>query len=120
MTDSPEPEKDMARIAVAAAPHPAGAATAELREEANMIPASAPTPKKETARISRLPNPPTGQMKKTGPLMDLSPAQKQETAVTVAPETPSPSRVEIPIFLCWGLLGISASILILHIWNYLS
>jgi hypothetical protein len=78
---------------------------------ANSSSAAARTPKKETARISVLSNP---------PLIDLPPAQRQETAVTVAPETPSPSHVEIPVFLCWGLLGISTATLILQIWNYLS
>ena len=135
MTDSPEPKKDMVRIAIPAARQGAGVATAGSRETvrihlptrppanpsiapvptssmaaANVIPASAPTPKKETTRIGMSPEPPAVQ-KKTGPLMDISP---------VAAQRSSTSPVEIPMFLCWGLLGISASILILQIWNYLA
>jgi len=83
-------------------------------------------PKKETARITVLPNPPAKpamEMKKMQPLIDLPAVDVPTTTVTVASKIePQPiSKIdEIPMSLCWGLLGASAAILILQIWNYLS
>ena len=88
-------------------------------------PMSAPSPaapKKETARISVLPDPPSRpavQMKKTQPLIDVPAAERPASPVTVAPETRTVAA-EIPRPLCWALLGVSAAILIIQIWNYLS
>jgi hypothetical protein len=101
---------------------PARAATAAMPAE---LPASA-SPKKETARITVLPDPPAKpavQMKKTQPLIDLPAIEKPVAPVTVAPELQpaSQSRIDqIPMPLCWALFGASVAILILQIWNYLS
>ena len=101
---------------------PARAATAAMPAQ---LPAPA-SPKKETARITVLPDPPAKpavQMKKTQPLIDLPAMEKPVAPVTVAPELPpaSQSRIDhIPMPLCWALFGASVAILILQIWNYLS
>ena len=85
-------------------------------------PITTPGPKKETARITVLPDPqpkPAVQMKKTQPLIDLPAIEIPSSTVTVTPK--SPLRIDqIPIPLCWGLLAASAAILILQIWNYIS
>jgi hypothetical protein len=87
------------------------------------------SPKKETARITVLPDPPSKpavQMKKTQPLIDLPATQAPSPTVTVAPApvpappTPRLGVDEIPVPLCWALLAVSAAILIIQIWNYLS
>jgi hypothetical protein len=89
-------------------------------------PMTTPAPKKETARITVLPDPHAKlavQMKKTQPLIDLPATETPSTAVTLTPE-PAPERQlridQVPTPLCWTLLGASATILILQIWNYLS
>jgi len=91
-------------------------------------PITTPGPKKETARITVLPDPqpkPAVQMKKTQPLIDLPVMETPATTVTLAP-APEPAskpqlRIDqIPMPLCWTLLAVSAAILILQIWNYLS
>jgi len=86
-------------------------------------PPSAPAgPKKETARITVLPDLPSKsavQMKKTQRLIDMPVAEEPGTPLTAAPET----RVivdAVPKPLCWALLGVSAAILIIQIWNYFS
>jgi hypothetical protein len=99
------------------------------------MPAPVPThsPKKETARITVLPDPPhkaVVEMKKTQPLIDLPKIETPVTRVTVAPVAPAPApqsspraRIDvdvIPMPLCWALFATSAAILILQIWNYLS
>jgi hypothetical protein len=84
------------------------------------------SPKKETTRMTVLPDPPAKpvvEMKKTQPLIDLPAVEAPATRVTVAPriESQPVSKIdEMPMPLCWGLLGVSAAILILQIWNYLS
>jgi hypothetical protein len=87
------------------------------------MPTPAP-PKKETARITVLPDPPAKeavQMKKTQPLIDLPRIDKPVAPVTIAAEPQKESSVQaIPIGICWGLLAASVAILILQIWNYLS
>ena len=65
--------------------------------------AESPEPKKETLRIT-----------------DLPPVRGRQPVVTVAPAAPIPAIAPIPMVLCWILLTISAAILILQIWNYLS
>ena len=77
------------------------------------------SPKKETARIARMPDPlskplPTVQMKKTQPLIAMPHAAPTRTSIAVAPAEKS----IMP--LCWVLLGVSASILIIQIWIYFS
>ena len=76
-------------------------------------------PKKETARIARMPDPPlqplpTVQMKKTQPLIAMPLAAPQSASIAVAPEE------ESIMPLCWVLLGVSTVILIIQIWTYLS
>ena len=76
-------------------------------------------PKKETARIPRMPDPlseslPTVHMKKTQPLIAMPHAPTQRASIAVAPTEKS----GMP--LCWVLLGVSAIILIIQIWTYLS
>jgi hypothetical protein len=64
-----------------------------------------------------------GRDEKTQPLIVLPAVEAPATRVTVAPKTePQPvSKIDqMPVSLCWGLLGASAAILILQIWNYLS
>ena len=84
------------------------------------------SPKKETARITVLPDPPAKpavQMKKTQPLIDLPAMEMPATPVTVTPEPVARPQLrveQIPMPLCWALLAASAAILILQIWNYLS
>lgn len=76
-------------------------------------------PKQETARIAPAPDLPskplpTVEMKKTQPLIAMphTPLQRASIAVTPAEKSATP--------LCWVLLGISAIILIIQIWTYLS
>ena len=84
------------------------------------------SPKKETARITVLPDPPAKpavEMKKTQPLIAIPSAERPATRIIVtSPPQPEPAaKIDtIPMPLCWALLGASAAILILQIWNYLS
>lgn len=81
---------------------------------------------KETARISILPDPPKpGPMKmsKTQPLVTLTAASvtPPTAPVTIAPAAARQAAIErIPTSLCWGLVLVSAAILIIEIWNYIS
>jgi len=75
--------------------------------------------KKETARVSLVPEPPskslpTVQMKKTQPLIPLPEAAARNASISVAPV----EQTTIPMALCWTLLGVSAIILIIQIWMY--
>jgi hypothetical protein len=90
-----------------------------------MTPASGP--KKETARITVLPDPPPKpaapvQMKKTQPLSTMPEPMAPMSPITVAPVAPALQPVDdtIPMALCWALVGISAIVLLVQIWNYLS
>jgi hypothetical protein len=84
------------------------------------------SPKKETARITVLPDPPSKpavEMKKTQPLIDLPRVEAPATKIIVTSQPqPEPAATvdNIPMPLCWALLGASAATLILQIWNYLS
>jgi hypothetical protein len=76
-------------------------------------------PKKETARIALMPDLPSEplprvQMKKTQPLIAMPHAAPQIASIAVAPA----EKGSMP--LCWVLLGVSAIILIIQIWTYLS
>jgi len=87
-----------------------------------------PGPKKETARITVLPDPPaappTVQMKKTQPLINMPAASvpMPVTPVTVAnePEIGATIMDGIPIAFCWALVGVSAVVLLIQILNYIS
>jgi hypothetical protein len=77
------------------------------------------SPKNETARIARMPDLPskplpTVQMKKTQPLIAMPHAAPQSASIALAPAEKGATP------LCWVLLGISAIILIIQIWTYLS
>jgi hypothetical protein len=77
-------------------------------------------PKKETARISILPQPaaaPSINMTKTQPLL-LRPAAGIQAAPVVITSKPLDPFDSIPRSFCWGLLGISALIFLIQIWNY--
>jgi hypothetical protein len=76
-------------------------------------------PKKETARIPLMPDSPskplpTVQMKKTQPLIAMPPTAPQSASIAVAPA----EKGAMP--LCWVLLGVSVTILIIQIWTYFS
>lgn len=82
-------------------------------------------PKKETARISLLPDPspipsPAVKMTKTQPLTTMPAASVPRVPVTVDTTSGSSPLDLIPRPLCWTLLGISALTLLIQIWNYFS
>src|SRR6476620_9889295 len=108
----------------AAAPAPS---TASVRAAAPAPTTPATTPlAKETARISILPDPPKPapvKMSKTQPLVTLTatPVTPPTAPVTIATAAASQPVIEsIPASLCWGLVLVSAAILIIEIWNYIS
>jgi len=79
-------------------------------------------PKKETARITILPKPapstaPAINMTKTQPLLMQPPAGGQPAPVIITSK-PIARLDTIPRPLCWALLGISAAIFLIQIWNY--
>jgi hypothetical protein len=104
-----------------AAPRPAP--PPQPKKETSRI-ATGPEPKKETSRINLVADQPakTVRMSKTQPLVTV-------TATPVTPP-PAPLKVErdaapsvissIPTSLCWALVLISAAILIIEIWTYIS
>ena len=110
------------------APRPPATTTGSTAAAAMPLPVIPPPnergPKKETARITVLPDPPARpgvQMKKTQPLIDMPVASAPETPVTIAPAAqPRITVDQIPKPLCWALLGVSAAILIIQIWSYFS
>jgi hypothetical protein len=85
-------------------------------------------PKKETARIALMPEPPAKpapavQMKKTQPLIAMPPITPQSASIAVAPTGKAKGSAmmdAIPMPTCWTLLGVSAVILIIQIWIYFS
>jgi hypothetical protein len=89
--------------------------------ETELVPSG---PKKETARITVLPDQPkvsgSVQMKKTQPLISMPVPTAPVTPVNVAPKEAAPKVDAISIPVCWALLGTSAAILLIQIWNYLS
>ena len=90
-----------------------------------------PGPKKETARITVLPDPPakstpTVQMKKTQPLINMPAPRTEKAPITVA-STPPKSFASADFFgmvdlapmpLCSTLLALSAVVVIIQIWGY--
>ena len=85
-------------------------------------------PKKETARIALMPEPPARpapavQMKKTQPLIPMPQITPQTAPVAVAPTEKAKGNAmmdAIPMPTCWTLLAGSAVILIIQIWTYFS
>jgi hypothetical protein len=64
-----------------------------------------------------------GEMTKTQPVVDLPAVETSPTQIIVVPPPqPAPQmRIDgIPMPLCWALVAMSAAILILQIWNYVS
>jgi len=95
-------------------------------EKAAISPTQSPSinrgPKKETARISVLPRPtptaaPAINMTKTQPLLVHPTAGVPSAPVIITSKPLAPLDV-IPRPLCWALLGISALIFLIQIWNY--
>jgi hypothetical protein len=104
-------------------PTPVAPAAAGVGPFVSEAAAPSPGPKKETARIMVLPDPPAKtapavQMKKTQPLTTMPEAAPQSAPLTVATTKTDPFVDSIPMPLCWALLGVSAVILIVQIWNY--
>ena len=87
-----------------------------------------PGPKKETARIALMPEPPARpapavQMKKTQPLIPMPQITPQSApiAVTLTEKAKGSAMMDaIPMSTCWTLLVGSAVILIIQIWTYFS
>jgi hypothetical protein len=84
-----------------------------------------PGPNKETARIQLMPDPPvrpapTIQMKKTQPLIAMPESIPQSASIAVAPTEKRAGLDTTPMSICWLLLCVSAVILILQIWIYIS
>lgn len=137
MADLTEPKKETVRIALppqpeVESPRPRDTVRINLpsRPPANgpvaavALPVAQPTahPKKETARITILPGPPSQppmQMKKTQPLIDMPASDRPQTQLVVTPEPGAIVRT-IPKSLCWAVLGTSTTILIIEIWSYFS
>jgi hypothetical protein len=124
MAPSPEPARVVKPPQFFPASPPAPA-TAPSPVPANVSAASSTGPKKETARIAMLPNSdpkasPTMEIKETQPLITLPEIARQNAPITVARRDASAIVDAMPKLLCWALLGVSAVILIIQIWNYLS
>ena len=71
-------------------------------------------PKKETVRIPLTPAPLGSAQKKTQPLMAMPDVIPQNPPIAVAPVEKS------SMLMYWGLLALSALILIIQIWTYFS
>src|SRR4051812_943171 len=93
--------------------------------------AAAPSPKKETARIALLPDPPARpahkvEMKKTQPLSMMPEPAAPVVPIATAPISVAPIEStegfidELPMALCWALLVAAIVILTIQIWNYVS
>jgi hypothetical protein len=126
----PAPDKPVERPRFI--PPPPGAVPAQSSAPTHSpVPPSATSPKKETARITVLPDPPKSavsgiQMKKTQPLFDmpasLPPVAPIMTAASEPDSGPPPSQAidEVPGLFYWAILGASAVVLIIQILNYIS
>ena len=81
-----------------------------------------PGPKKETARIRILPRPavtgPSVNMTKTQPLLVRPATTTMQPAPVILTSRPLDPFELIPRKFCWTLLGISAVIFLIQIWNY--
>ena len=107
-------------------PPPAGSAVQDLHPSQFSPPLSAsvmPAPessasglKKETLRLTLVSDPlaSAGPMKNTPPVIPMPHVVPQSSLIAAAP------REKHSMLLCWILLGISALILIIQIWTYLS
>ncbi len=87
-------------------------------------------PRKETARITILPEPPAPpappavKMAKTQPLLTVPAATAPSAPVLTAADASSPSAVAmldvVPLPICWTIFGFSTVTLLIQIWNYFS
>ena len=116
---------------------PMGANAAAAAAVVDVPAAPDPHPKKETARISILPDPipastpaapsgPTVNMAKTQPLIK-TPEDERPLATVNVSSAPGPTHFrlseaidEIPLPILWTLLGISALTFLIQLWNYLT
>ena len=70
--------------------------------------------RKETVRVSDMPDSPAAEMKKTEPLIAMPDVAAQNPSIALAPAEKN------SMLLTWILLGVSALILIIQIWTYFS
>ena len=85
-------------------------------------------PRKETARISILPDPvpatpaaPTVNMAKTQPLIRAPQGERPLAPVDVSSVPAARSAIDaIPLPILWALLGVSALTFLIQLWNYLT
>lgn len=59
-------------------------------------------------------------MKKTQPLITMPEATAPPSVPLTVTAEPTPVAEAIPMPLCWAVLGVSAVILIIQVWNYFS
>jgi hypothetical protein len=101
---------------------PVAAPGAQPKKETSRLD-TALEPKKETSRINLVPDQGTKSvgMSKTQPLVTVTatPVSPPPAPVRVAAE-PASIITSIPVGLCWALVAISAAILIIEIWTYIS
>jgi len=91
------------------------AASRPLSASAGPPPVPPPSePKQETVRIPLTPEPLRSSQKKTQPLIAMPNVVSQNPPIAVAPVEKK------PMLLYWMLLAMSALILIIQIWTYLS
>ena len=70
--------------------------------------------RKETARVSGMPDSPAAQMKKTEPFIAMPDVTAQNPSIALAPAEKN------SMLLIWILFGVSLLILIIQIWTYFS
>ncbi|HEY6111239.1 MAG TPA: hypothetical protein VIV62_01865 [Chthoniobacterales bacterium] len=107
------------------APSPSAPPPPPPRPPAEPVPSAGPELKKETARVGAAPLPEVKpatpvQMKKTQPLVTMPEVTAPPSVPLTVTSEPPPAVEPIPAQLCWAVLGVSAVILIVQIWNYFS
>src|SRR5436190_1484785 len=131
MPEASEPKKETVRITL---PPRRGEAAAPEEDDTVLInlPSRPPTSEPPTSAplVAKpanvpIPRPPVSQNPlPAAPAGGVPPppvASPPPTApVTIAPAAPQPVLNAIPMPLCWGLVLVSAAILIIEIWNYIS
>jgi hypothetical protein len=104
-------------------PPPAGSTAQDLHPSQFSPPLSASVPppespnsglKKETLRVPLVPEPPVSQERMKNPLMPMPHVVPQSSLIAAS------SREKNSMLLWWILLAVSALILIIQIWTYLS
>ena len=112
---------------------PPSGAVAAVSGAPKSYPGSAPQagPRKETARITILPEPapppatPTVKMARTQPLLTVPAPPGPSAPILVATRNEATAPVlmtsmldSVPLPICWTIFGISAVTLLIQIWNY--